>query len=479
MEWLPPREPDRPRGQFSLWGARKGTRLEYGALDFLRAVYLEPLRDPRSGLRAGKSSRVSRLVKLQADEASKNRLVGVVAKAGEIVSRSPILHRASDVLNGRLKGVTGRALAQSVQLRLAEPRFESIANSLQVLLRSRISDAAPCDVDENGLGYNNLLFIAAVLGELEMEHKTEAMDYAALLIEEPEAHLHPQLQAILMEYLGQLSVPDAEAPCVPVAPRGGGSGATDPSPESSLQSVQVIITTHSPVLASKADIVRVRCLSRSPSGDVRASWPGRAVTCKADREYLCRFLDVTKAQLFFAQGLILVEGISEALLLPELARSPGLHVSLEEQAITVVNVQSLAFGRFVDLLGPNGLSIPFAIITDADNESECLHEEWVRPNVFRGTKTLEYDLALPRGNAETMAELYDAQKPRRQPLLAQVQSAPDQADKAELVCERIAGSRRKAEMAQVLAREIALGRPFVVPGYIREAIVHVVRLLHA
>ena len=78
--------------------------------------------------------------------------------------------------------------------------------------------------------------------------------------------------------------------------------------------------------------------------------------------------DVTKATLLFAKGVILVEGNTEALLLPVLARRAGF--KLEHAGVSVVPVCGVDFGSICRLYGANGLHTRLAVVTDGDAGTE-------------------------------------------------------------------------------------------------------------
>lgn len=186
-----------------------------------------------------------------------------------------------------------------------------------------------------GLGLNNVLFMAAELLLLS-EHGEQL---PLLLIEEPEAHLHPQL---LARVLGMLTK--------------NLSGAAPP---------QLVLTTHSPFLASSANLEEVVVVRQGAVFPLDSS---RTRLKKADYVFLRRFLDSTKANLFFARGVVLVEGLSEVLLLPAIAKKIGF--AFEERGVSLVNVGHVGFFRYARIFqkpeGATYLPIPVACIRDLD-----------------------------------------------------------------------------------------------------------------
>ena len=171
----------------------------------------------------------------------------------------------------------------------------------------------------HGLGYHNLLFMGAELLLLEQEAENE---FPLLLIEEPEAHLHPQLQMKLLQFINS-KVKTAEAP----------------------NGVQCILTTHSPNISSKADPSAVIMLSGGTAWSLRE---GETELDPDDYKYLRKFLDATKADVFFAKGIIFVEGDGENILMPVIARLLGR--PLENYGVSIVKYDnSGSWKRFAKL----------------------------------------------------------------------------------------------------------------------------------
>jgi putative ATP-dependent endonuclease of OLD family len=168
-----------------------------------------------------------------------------------------------------------------------------------------------------GLGVHNILFIAAELLALDPGNEP---DLPLVLIEEPEAHLHPQLQLRLVEYIRSQS---------------------KTAPSSPGTQIQAVLTTHSPNLASKVGLKNIIFMNKG-----RAYRMGPEVTKldTSDYAFLERFLDVTKANLFFATGVLVVVGDAEALLLPAIADI--LKRPLTEYGVSIVNVGHVGLFRY-------------------------------------------------------------------------------------------------------------------------------------
>jgi putative ATP-dependent endonuclease of OLD family len=192
-----------------------------------------------------------------------------------------------------------------------------------------------------GLGSNNLLFIACEL--LLLAEETEGLKL--LLIEEPEAHLHTQRQLRMMRFLEK---------------------------QAEENQIQVLVTTHSPNLASAISLSNLVMVL---SGKAFSLDEGKTNLQSSDYRFLERFLDVTKANLFFARGVMIVEGDAENILLPTLARIMGRDFT--EHGVSIVNVGGVGLRRYArifqrqDPTAEGELDIPISCVTDMDVMPNC------------------------------------------------------------------------------------------------------------
>jgi len=325
-----------------------GPRIDSDIRDFLRCTFLKPLRDAEAELSAGRGSRLARILESHKDfvqqkvddcdpqnpTQSPKTLVGIVRQAEHGIEKNTVVQGTKEKLNtSYLSPMSLSGTAQLSNIGIAQQsELRQILEKLELFF---VPDSTNGHRTQRGLGYNNLLFMAT---ELLLLGEGDNQALPLLLIEEPEAHLHPQLQARLMQFLEEK--------------------AASSSP------IQVIVTTHSPNLASLAAPERIHLLSRGKSYSLAI---GHTKLEPQDYRFLRRFLDVTKANLFFARGVIIVEGDAENLLLPVFARKIGR--PLEEYGVSIVNVGHRGLFRYSRILrrqDGSHLPIPVACIADRD-----------------------------------------------------------------------------------------------------------------
>ncbi len=271
-------------------------------------------------------------------------------------------------------------------------KFTLSGQSLSGILEKLILDLAE---ENSGLGSYNRLYIAT---ELLLLKRVNYSGLKLLLIEEVEAHLHPQVQLRLIEYLQN-----------EIAEKSG---------------VQLIMTTHSPNLASKVKLDNLIICKGDKAFPMGCDFTELE---KGDYLFLERFLDVTKANLFFAQGVILVEGDAENILLPIIADIIGK--PLTKHGVSVVNVQSTAFLRYSRIFKRKFgevMGVKVAVVADNDikPDSELTREQINDKRTGKEAKyneqevktfispdwTLEYDISLSGLKKEFYTAVLRAEK---------------------------------------------------------------------
>lgn len=517
-------DPDRSSGRLRVkrWcGSLEENVLSTEVMENLRGVYLPPLRDASLGLRPSRSSQLARLARILADDAGRLGIDQALIKLDAELKKHPPLIDIQSAISGHHQEMLGKQLAQALEVGLSASDFQRFSSRLSLLVDS-------FEIEQNGLGFNNLIFMAVVLSELA---KNPESAYRGLIVEEPEAHLHPQLQAVLLRYLqsirsvkrGQKLPAEIGAECtVNISVDSSGTAGTeieeagDPAvrsdaestadagegthSESTDQPVQVFVTSHSPNFASIARLASLICLVETETG-VSCFLPGSVVFGKGKLEKLERYLDVTRAELFFARRIIFVEGAAELMLVTVLAQQCGYR--LRDHAASLISVEGLNFDCFLPLFGKDNICIPVAVLTDADpteeidektvsvypslddvvtvsaNTAAMLKYRDAFIEVFHGKKTLEYDLALYESNRTVMLKALKTLHPNiGREVEKAVDAAPNDAAKAKaLFCgmfERNCNNVQKGSFGQALAHEILVSKfKCTVPDYIKRAIEHV------
>lgn len=352
-----------------------GYPLNAEARDYLKTTYLKALRDADNDLTAKKNSRLSqilqehKLFKKNSPE-EKHEFEEEFKKVNVIIEK-----RFEEPKNGEtnpyhkeIKSKIDDFLKSFIDEN-KKSRFSLGENEIKNILE-KIS-LGIVDAKNLGLGTMNRLYMAAELLHL----KREWNGLKLCMIEELEAHLHPQAQMKIIAALGKET------------------------------GVQFILTTHSPNLASKVSLKNlILCKDNNvfPLGEGYTKLDGK------NYSYLERFLDVTKSNLFFSKGIIIVEGWSEEILLPELAKKLGY--DLTEKEVSIINVASTAYLHFAKIFlrkDERKLNVPVSILTDLDNRPD---EKGIFVDTEKSKKKNETFEELRTALKDTTVELFVAKE---------------------------------------------------------------------
>jgi putative ATP-dependent endonuclease of OLD family len=322
--------------------------------ELLQVTYLKPLRDAEQALAAGRGSRLSQVLASTkavtlsgVDYDPKKAIVpdtlsvrGIGDFANALLEKQEGVKEARKGINAHLANFSLKGEDGGSEIRVG-----GMSGSQEARLRQLLEklDLSVVRKGRSGLGTSNTLFMACELLLLAQEGEISKV----LLIEEPEAHLHPQKQLRVMKALQSLA---------------------------EEKSIQIIVTTHSPNLASAIDLDNIVVLRKSQAFPLAK---GFTMLSESDYSFLQRFLDVTKANLFFARGVMIVEGDAENILIPTLATIAGLDFTTH--GVSIVNVGGVGLSRYARIFQRkisfqttgNVFDVPVACVTDMDVMPDC------------------------------------------------------------------------------------------------------------
>ncbi|MCM1009058.1 MAG: AAA family ATPase [Ruminococcus flavefaciens] len=294
-----------------------------------------------------------------------------INKLKEYVEEESI--KAQDAINSLLEEIISKMIrfgyptAEDLQLKATTQIMlkDNIINDTDLAYSLRGNDET-LPSTHNGLGYKNLIKIVFLLQEFAQEIKKNSLSAIPLLfLEEPEAHMHPQLQTVFVKYIGEVLE--------------GFSG----------NKIQTLISTHSSYIANTVPFKQVRYLKRLKDRVIFKNLSDFYEYCQTNEDqrnnlqFLHKYMTISRCDLYFCDKAILVEGAAERLLIPDMISKcdkAGLFKdkspSLASQYCSIIEIGGAyahKFFEFIDFLG-----IPTLILTDIDfvnsKGNKCLKE---------------------------------------------------------------------------------------------------------
>jgi putative ATP-dependent endonuclease of OLD family len=355
-------------------GEVEGQRADSVTFQYFIHYYLGALRDSTRDLLSNRNSILGSLINRQVENNNSQASYEALMKtANEELLKQKEVTDSQQSINANLTNIFKQSIENQIGLRIEESKAEYIVNIIKPYLPhdTKTLTGDGFNLKQNSLGFNNLICIATVLGDINQQIKDDKTSHYTLLIEEPEAHLHPQLQLNLFNFLKQTN---------------------------KQENSQLFITTHSPTLTSKVPLDNLIHLSKHQEAiNLNQCFEGResiqveeededAFTDDAlnRKKQLERYIDVTKSQLFFSKGVLFVEGISEELLVPVFAQI--LNQRLEDYKIELLNANGTSFYPFIYLFNSTDksktLPLPLAILTDDDKFTKSKNTEYSFINII-------------------------------------------------------------------------------------------------
>ncbi|MES3017423.1 MAG: AAA family ATPase [Bacteroidota bacterium] len=309
-------------------------------LKMLKMEFLDALRDAKKELVASGEYRLLYKILCKKDLAGYSSIKNILESLEKEIKTNPNLESIRSEVGTLLEKVSlyENGADHSIGFSFSSPETFEILKKIGLTY-----GANPISVDRNGLGRNNLLYISLVLSQITGGHVNgEYTSFRIIGIEEAEAHLHPLLQSHLAENIETTHVNEAS---------------------------QLLLTSHSTHITAKLSLENTVVLFKdTTSTNIGFHYLLNGLDAKKEAQsiaYLQKYLDATKAGIFFSRRILLVEGISEQLLLPIFYKKHKPGMTFEKIGCSVINVNGVAFEHFLKVVR-NGFFVKCVVLTDSD-----------------------------------------------------------------------------------------------------------------
>ena len=330
-------------------GNQNDTQANLYHLNQLKFELLDALRDAKLELTASHSNRLLFRVLNSKEENEYQDLKKQLVGLQNAIEKNEAIKSIKKGISAQLEKISLNTdnSQNIVDLIFSLPNIEDLLKKL-----SLIYGEDPVKIERNGTGRNNLLFISLILSFIEDPKKAKTSFFRIVGIEEPESHLHANLQNHLARNIELL--------------------IKEPDSANYRKDIQLILTSHSNHISTKIDfdntVVLFNKNGKLCPHYILAGFDENASDTKIVR-YLRKYLDAENINLFYSQKIVLVEGISEKLLFPTFFKMETDN-TIEQLSCSVVNVNGLAFKNFLEII-KNGYHTKCLVLTDSDKDTKA------------------------------------------------------------------------------------------------------------